>query len=198
MLAYLKEVFDDQTVMTASNGNEALEILKETNTECVITDYMMPGISGLELTQKIKELELDTSVILLTAKVDNDSKLSALRLGVDDYMHKPFIEEELLLRVKSLVENNRRRLSFSGKEETINTKSFKNDFIENLQAIIDRKISINEVKITDLAEELNVSESTLLRNVKSFTGLTTKQFIKEAGLQRFKRNTYFFLFFTIQ
>lgn len=195
MISYLKEIFKEQQTLTAHNGKEALKILEKETIDCVITDFMMPEMDGLELLKNIKTKAYETSVVILTAKTDSDSRLSALRLGVDDYLNKPFIEEELILRINTLITNHRNRLSATSEEnnELINKPNHRNSFLDQIQEVVSKESSLEDFMTTDLAEELNMSASTLLRTIKMHTGLTTKQYLKEVGLQRartlYEKNT---------
>ncbi|MDE0885104.1 MAG: ATP-binding protein [Myxococcota bacterium] len=92
-------------VRTARNGREALEAVRESPPDLVLSDVMMPEVSGLELCQAIKgDPELRRiPVVLVTSKAERDVKIEGLELGADDYVTKPFHPRELLARVRSLV-----------------------------------------------------------------------------------------------
>ena len=90
-------------VGTASSGEEALEMLKSFAPTVVVLDLMLPGISGLEVCQKIRETMQETFVIMLTAKGQDTDKILGLELGADDYMVKPFNPLELIARVKAVL-----------------------------------------------------------------------------------------------
>jgi CheY-like chemotaxis protein len=100
MRLYLKEVLRGYSITEAENGKEALEILTENNNfDLIITDYMMPVMDGEEFVKKLKQKQNKTPIIVLTARTDSHGKLSMLRLGIDGYLHKPFMEEELLINI---------------------------------------------------------------------------------------------------
>jgi CheY-like chemotaxis protein len=92
-------------VITAFNGEQGLAQVIEHNPDCVISDVMMPVMSGDELVAQIRSRsELDSiPIIMLTAKADDELKVSVLRNGVQDYLSKPFNAEDLLARVNNLV-----------------------------------------------------------------------------------------------
>lgn len=76
----------------------------QTNTyDAVILDIMMPGLSGIEVTQKMRENNIDTPVILLTAKNETEDRITGLTSGADDYLGKPFAMGELLARIAVLI-----------------------------------------------------------------------------------------------
>lgn len=86
-------------VVTATCGNEALELTIKEKPDIIILDAMLPDISGFELIHKIKLIN-DIPIIMLTAKDDINDKLLGLQLGAEDYITKPFNSTELLLRIK--------------------------------------------------------------------------------------------------
>ena len=99
-------------VHLAINGKEAIKILKKTKIDLVVSDVMMPEMDGFSLLEYIKNKEeyRHTAVVMLTALDTTDSKLSALTLGVDDYLTKPFSPEELLARAHNLLLRHEARL----------------------------------------------------------------------------------------
>lgn len=98
----------------AASGEEALEKLKSFVPKVVVLDLMLPGISGLEVCQKIRETMLETFVIMLTAKGQDTDKILGLEIGADDYMVKPFNPLELIARIKAVL---RRGTGFKGSKE---------------------------------------------------------------------------------
>ncbi|MTI81032.1 MAG: response regulator transcription factor [Firmicutes bacterium] len=88
------------TVLKASNGLEALTIIKENEIHLIIMDIMMPEMDGLRATMKIRE-ENNIPVIMLSAKSEDTDKIMGLNMGADDYITKPFNPLELIARVKS-------------------------------------------------------------------------------------------------
>ena len=94
------------SVRTAANGEEALELIEEDVPDLIVSDIMMPKMDGFAL-QKTLQKNKDTRVIpfiFLTAKADESSRLKGLRMGVDDYITKPFDIEQLLTRIERLLE----------------------------------------------------------------------------------------------
>lgn len=90
-------------VHAAIDGLQAKEVYKETKPSIVISDVMLPFLTGLELTEYIRETEEDyTKIILLTSMSLENDIVQGFKIGADDYMTKPFISSELLMRVKRL------------------------------------------------------------------------------------------------
>ena len=92
-------------VRTARNGREALEKLEERLPDLLLSDVMMPEMSGLELCREVKQNPATRAlpVVLVTSKAERDMKIEGLELGADDYVTKPFHPRELMARVRSLV-----------------------------------------------------------------------------------------------
>ncbi|MFK5881450.1 MAG: response regulator transcription factor [Sulfurospirillum sp.] len=108
---YSKDGFEEEgfIVEVAYSGEDGLKFIKTNTYDAIILDWMLPGIDGVEVCKKIRELGLTTPVIMLTAKVFIEDKVLGLNSGADDYIPKPFYFEELLARVNALM----RRASYS-------------------------------------------------------------------------------------
>ncbi|HLS36392.1 MAG TPA: response regulator transcription factor [Bacillota bacterium] len=132
LLFYLrKEGYD---TLTAADGKEALEVLKETPAHLAIVDIMMPNMDGYELCEEIRNT-YDIPVMMLTAKGEITDKEKAFTAGTDDYIVKPFEPKEVLFRIKALL----RRYNMVSEEiitfgnTTINRKSY--DVTSNGQSV---------------------------------------------------------------
>ncbi len=180
-------------VVEARNGKEALEKLNETqDISLVISDLMMPVMDGQELLKRIKNdpKYYRLPFIMLTARADSDTRLSALRFGVDDYLTKPFEEAELLARVTNLLRNYHRRMEESEKdtqaasmpEQQILSKD--REWLAVFEKYILDNIANELLNIADLADRFNMSESSLLRQLKRLTGLSPKQYLMEVRLNK--------------
>jgi two-component system phosphate regulon response regulator PhoB len=91
-------------VQTASSAHEALLSINESRPDIILMDWMMPGVSGLELTRRLRKdpYTEDIPIIMLTARVTEDDKVAGLEAGTDDYVVKPFSPRELLARIKAV------------------------------------------------------------------------------------------------
>lgn len=105
---YLRE--EHYQVVAAANGNEALRQAYRERPNLVVLDVMMPGMDGWEVTARLRELS-DIPIILLTAKSSESDKLRGFRLGVDDYMTKPFSFAELTARIQAVLNRARQNQS---------------------------------------------------------------------------------------
>jgi two-component system KDP operon response regulator KdpE len=104
LLRFLEQylVKDGFEVITASSGSRAMKTFYEMHPDLVILDIMMPGMDGWEVCARIREMA-DTPIIFLTAKSDESDKLRGFRLGVDDFVVKPFSLPELAARARAVL-----------------------------------------------------------------------------------------------
>ena len=100
-----------ETVITHS-GEEALEEINKTKFDLILMDIMMDGISGIELCAKVRD-KVDCSIIFVTAKANLMDKMIGFEIGGDDYITKPFENEELISRVKAHLRKDKRNKNIS-------------------------------------------------------------------------------------
>ena len=96
---------DGMAVRTADGAHEALLRISDERPDIILMDWMMPGVSGLELTRRLRKdpFTEDIPIIMLTAKVTEDDKVAGLEAGTDDYVIKPFSPRELLARIRAVI-----------------------------------------------------------------------------------------------
>jgi len=104
LLRFLREYMQREgyTVLTADRGQSALRLFYDNHPDLVVLDVMMPGMDGWEVCARLRELS-ETPVILLTARTSESDKLRGFRLGVDDFVTKPFSLAELAARVRAVL-----------------------------------------------------------------------------------------------
>lgn len=105
LLTMIRSIFEHAgftQIMTASSGEAALGLLDRKIPAMVILDVMMPGIDGFALLKKIREISR-VPVLMLTAKGEAEDRFTGFELGADDYLVKPFLPKELLLRVQAIL-----------------------------------------------------------------------------------------------
>ena len=142
------------TVITGSDGLEAVRAVQEESPDLVVLDVMMPNMDGLTACSKIREFS-DIPIILLTAKADDMDKLIGFDHGADDYLTKPFNILELKARIRAML----RRTGGSAKKESTNTLT-----IGNIMLDLDARNAYNNGALADLtAKEFDVVEF-LMRN----------------------------------
>ncbi|MDR2685421.1 MAG: response regulator transcription factor [Rickettsiales bacterium] len=92
----------DFGVMSAFDGESALEMMRIMLPDAIVLDRMMPGMDGMEFLRRVRQRGLKTPVLMLTALGDTENRVAGLEIGADDYMGKPFSVQELILRLKRL------------------------------------------------------------------------------------------------
>lgn len=98
------------TVLTASDGQSALDVVVSNLPDLIILDLMLPDMDGYEVCRKIREVSL-APVIMLTAKGEQSDKLLGFEVGTDDYLTKPFAPQELLARVRAVMRRSQQEVS---------------------------------------------------------------------------------------
>ncbi len=187
MRAYLSSVLNNYKIVEAKNGKEALDILNSNSFDLIITDYMMPIMDGRTLVGNIKKLNIKTPIIILTARTDTKGKLNMLRLGIDAYLNKPFLKEELIMHIKQAFQSYDRLVQFNKeleKREKDNLDKFAEKFNQDLKNFIFKNMHTSNFGIDMIADHFKISKSTLNRKVKSLLGQVTKDIIMEARLQK--------------
>ncbi|RUO23905.1 DNA-binding response regulator [Aliidiomarina minuta] len=98
---------DGMQLTTAEDGEEGLEVASDGEFDLILLDIMLPKIDGLQLLKKLRQREVNTSVIMLTARGEDVDRVVGLELGADDYLAKPFYPRELVARIKALLRRSR-------------------------------------------------------------------------------------------
>ena len=175
--------------LLASTGEEGLRLAADYLPDIVISDIMMPGISGFEVLKSLKSSELTCHmpVILLTARGDNESKLRGLEGEADDYLSKPFNAEELRLRVINQLTSRQKlqqklvnQWQQSSPEQTI--PFIEDKFLNHLDDIFERNYKNCDFSMVDLANELAMSDRQVQRKVKSLLGISPQDALKHFRL----------------
>ncbi|GAB1462498.1 hybrid sensor histidine kinase/response regulator transcription factor [Pedobacter sp.] len=177
---------DEYRYVAAANGKDGLMLAEELLPDLIISDVMMPDTDGFELCQTLKS-SVATShipVMLLTAKAEQKDKLAGLETGADDYITKPFSLAELKLRVKNILSFKELiRKKFEGNttptvEETPELNSRDRKFIDDLTQSVEVNLSNAQFGVNILAEAVFLSVSQLTRKLKTITGKTPADFIR--------------------
>lgn len=132
---------DGYKVLTAYNGVEALRLAREVHPNLVVLDIMLPGMDGLEVCRTLRD-ESDVPIIMLTARVTDQDKLTGLELGADDYVIKPFSPRELAARVRAVL----RRLPGERGPEKIQRGDLTLDFNRQEATIADRTLNLTTLE----------------------------------------------------
>lgn len=182
---------NEYEILLAENGEKGLELALDNIPDLILSDIMMPGMDGIEFCRRIKT-SWQTShipIILLTAKVGDESKLEGLETGADDYLTKPFNADELLVRIKNLIEQRKHlREKFSKdlnlQPVSLAVNSTDKKFIQSMLEVIEKNISNNKFDLQVLAEELFIGKRQLQRKVTALTGNGPGEFIRTVRLKK--------------
>lgn len=189
MLTKIFETF--YIVIVASNGKEGLEKVHAESPDIVLSDIIMPEMSGIELCQAIKK-DIETChipIVLLTAKTAIEHNLEGLRMGADDYVTKPFNINILLSRCNNLVNNRLMLQEKFSKQPQINmqilaTNNMDKVFLDKTMAIIEKEIDNGDFSIDQLAIEMGIARTGLYTKIKAITGQTPGDLIMTIRLKK--------------
>lgn len=182
---------DRYNILQAENGKEGLKLANEEFPELVISDIMMHGMSGVELCEQLKTNQATSHipVVLLTAKVNMDSKIQGLETGADDYMTKPFNHLELLTRVKNLIEQRRKlrekfTLEPSSKPAEVAVNAVDKQFLDQALKIIENHLNNDDFDVTLFTQEIGLSRTQLHHKLKALTGQSATEFNRTVRLKK--------------
>lgn len=192
MVSFLCSNFKEQyKVITAGDGIEALHLLGKQEVNIIISDWMMPRMSGTELCQYVRQ-DLATShipFIMLTAKTDNDSKVESMDAGADIYIEKPFSLQYLEACIRNMLEIRHQlmvRFSTLPLEPVteIADNPTDNAFLQKMNRLIEENFSNSELNVNFLADKLNISRSGLFAKIKTLAELTPNEMIQIVRLKK--------------
>ncbi|WP_303331316.1 ATP-binding protein, partial [uncultured Muribaculum sp.] len=176
---------DKYNLLEASNGEEALSILLSNQVDFIISDLMMPVMDGLELSRRVKEDFAISHIpfLMLTAKTGQESRLESYRVGVDEYLLKPFDEELLLTRISNILENKRRHQSkfnidMDVDELNIEDESRDKKFIDQVMEVVKNNYKNSYFEVGDFAEALGISRSLLNKKLQNLTRQSATKFMR--------------------
>lgn len=132
---------DDMQVDVAYDGEEAFDKAKNNNYDLILLDIMLPGHTGLEVCQMIREFS-DVPIIMLTAKGEDMDKILGLEYGADDYITKPFNILEVKARIKAIFRRNTKNTGDKSNSKTIETKGLKIDIDGRRVYIEDKEVNL--------------------------------------------------------
>ncbi len=189
---YLRSVLEKRyNVLEARNGKEGVSMTQKYIPDLVICDIMMPVMNGLEYCKIIKQTSstCHIPVILLTARSQEAQRIEGFDHGADEYMTKPFSAEVLLARVSNLLHSHKRlKEIFDDNSEWAkavkNIKGTDKDFVELLRKSVLDNLGDPKLKMTKVADIMNVSYMQLYRKTKALIGITPNELLRKARLKR--------------
>lgn len=169
----------------ASNGNEAIDLVKTNKYDCILMDIMMPKLDGYSAIKEIKKIS-DAKIIVLSARTEEFDKLSGFDLGIDDYVTKPFSPKELIARIKAVTKRNKQidnaiivgkiKLDENSRTVTIDNEEVElthtqfdllNLFLKNINMVFTREMIIDKIwGYTYEAEDRTIDAHIKLLRVK--------------------------------
>ncbi len=193
MRHYIKEhLIKNYKIKIAKNGEEGLQLALNQPPDLIITDVMMPKMDGIEFCKKLKT-NIHTShipIIMLTAKVGTENKIIGLETGADDYLTKPFNVEELLVRVKNLIDQRLKlRAYYKLKKFEINPKeiavtSIDERFLEKTLHLLENRFHDSSFGVPQMQEALGMSKTQLYRKLKALTNESPGELLRNFRLKR--------------
>ncbi|WP_299664972.1 two-component regulator propeller domain-containing protein [uncultured Polaribacter sp.] len=189
---FIKQVLQEEyTIYEAENGQQGLEIAKKIIPNIVITDLMMPIMNGLQFCENLKTTKTTSHipVIILTAKLSQESELKGLQHGADDYIRKPFDVELLHLKLKNILQQREqlrirfnREITLQPKEVTVTSSDER--FLQQAIEIVEKHMMNTDFSVEMLVKEMGHSRSNLYLKFKEITGLSSSEFIRNIRLKR--------------
>ncbi|MCG8373046.1 MAG: ATP-binding protein, partial [Balneolales bacterium] len=188
MREYISDIFSENNIeiTEAENGLEGKKKLGLTKPDVIISDVMMPDMGGFEFSRYVRSVPEHrlTPIMMLTALSDLDNRMQAFDIGVSDYLTKPFVEKELKVRIQNLIRLKDER------DEAINNSNADNPeelsegtvFARKLQAYVTEHIANPHLSVDELGAVVNMSRRQLYRKLKTETGFTPAEFIREIRL----------------
>lgn len=191
---YILDSLDDKYhCITAVNGKDGMEKAMNEIPDIIVSDVMMPELDGIAMTQKIKS-DVRTNhipIIMLTAKVGQENKLDGLKKGADDYLTKPFDQQELLVRINNLLKSreilkDKFQSVFTMRPDSIEVDSEQQVFLRSVRKIIQDNLDNEQFGVEVLAKEVGFSRSQLHRKLKALLDKSPNELIREFKLIRAK------------
>lgn len=188
---YLKDnLKGGYNIVEAGNGKDGWEKVLSVQPDLIVSDIMMPEMSGIELCAKIKNDQRVSHipVILLTARTAEEQKLEGFETGADDYITKPFSFEILVARIRNLITQREklhkafpRHLDIKANELKITSLDEK--FIENAVNLVEENVSNPAFSVEELSHLLGISRAHFYKKVVALTGKSPLEFIRTIRLQ---------------
>ena len=192
MVSFLRDNFSEKyNVITAGDGVEALDKLSKNEISIIISDWMMPRMDGAEFCRQVRRNPLTSHIpfVMLTAKTDDDSKVEGMDVGADTYIEKPFSVQYLEACIRNMLDMRRRLIEkFSTQPlepvSEIASNPTDNEFLMQMQKLIEENFSNSELNVNFIAEKLNISRSGLFAKIKTLADVTPNEMIQIIRLKR--------------
>ncbi len=191
---YIRSIFEKEfKIIEATNGKDGIEKATAQVPDIIISDLMMPEMDGFEFCKILKADEKTSHIpiIMLTAKANIESRIEGLELGADDYLIKPFNNQEMEARVKNLLVIREKLKKYYQKNSTqilvdtdVKINIIDEQFIKKVKDIIENHLSDSQFSIEQLANEVSLSTTQLRRKIKALSNQTIVEFIRLYRLEK--------------
>ncbi len=190
------ELADDYQIMQAADGEEGWALTQTELPDIVVTDLMMPGMNGYELTRHIKSHSNTDhiAVVMLTAKTAQPNRIEGLRQGADEYLSKPFSIDELHLRLRNLTSRQQKLAAYYRQQfalpsaapaaETRSARQETDPFLTRIYGLLDQHLDDDSIGVDWLADQLAMNRKTLYRKVQSVIQLPPADLIRQYRLRK--------------
>lgn len=181
----------DYTVIEAEDGVQALEAIGQKLPDLIITDLMMPNLNGLQLIKKLRD-DINTShlpIVILTAKTSLENHVEGFESGADLYIPKPFSLKLLKIQVLKLIESRKTLREKYAADIFADTRDIARNskdrcFLDNFISLVDRNIDNSDFSVDKLSLEVGIGRTNLYKKIKSLTGQTMGDFIRDIRLKK--------------
>lgn len=188
LLESMSALFEDYfEIYVAANGLEGLEKGRLHMPDIIISDIMMPKMSGYEMVQELKgnQRTAHIPIILLTALSDDERRIEGYNHGADDYIVKPFKFDILLSRANNLLKTREQLRRIYDKISPVNHEfGVKDPLLSHMEALLVNHFRFRNFSIPQIAELMNMSTPKLEREVKKLTGMTPIQYVNDFRLNK--------------
>ncbi|MDR2765671.1 MAG: response regulator [Tannerella sp.] len=194
LMEFIRNLLSPQyELLTASDGDKGWETAEKESPDLIISDVLMPGISGYQLCAQVKNHPAlsHIPVILLTAKSTLNDQLEGLEQGADVYINKPFHVDFLLLTIKNLfLARDRLRHYYADpqtKDETpvpIPLNPYDRKFMDRMMQLLEQELSNPQLNVDALGKELGFSRTAFYRKIKGLTDMSPVDFLRSYRLRR--------------
>ncbi|TLX76044.1 response regulator [Labilibacter sediminis] len=190
--AMIKDIFSSQyKILEAEDGSVGLQLALDQQPDLIISDVMMPNMSGTQMCAKLKR-NIQTChipIVLLTARTAMEYKIEGVETGADDYITKPFNIKLLRARVKNLLQNRiivkqKFKQDPQADIKELAHNSIDQKLLEQAQAIVEEHIDDTEFDVNDFAKALSLGRTRLYSKIKGVTGQTPNDFILSIRLKK--------------
>ncbi len=203
VVAYTASCLPEYRLAVGRDGKEGIDIAIEVIPDLIITDIMMPYVDGFEMCRRLRSDERTSHIpiIMLTAKADIESKMEGLELGADAYLEKPFNKEELLIRIKKLLELRKNLQQYYSKKIAPNiftenktdqltipppVEIIENEFVKKVREVVEEHLEDVHFSVEQLCKYIFMSHSQLHRKLDAITGFSPNKFIRIIRLNKAK------------